>query len=143
MGKEYITNNTASTMHCGSVMVMPGATRLVDSCFVNKPKPTFQPTEFLSHPAKDVITAIFDLDPDRLRLVLAAENDGKNRSTVINAIEIELAKQVFCLSPELAGYKVSIASFPEDELRGELLIQADCPGKLRLVQDELAERASA
>lgn len=124
-------------------MIMPGVTRPVDKRFVEKKAPAFNADKFLDHPAKEVIDVLSDLDQDRLRLVLEAEKQGKDRSTVIKAIDIELAKQGLKLSDELAEYMVSLSSFKEDELRGEVLIQADCPAKLRLVQEELAERASA
>ena len=141
--KVNYTNNTGTVQHIGNVLLMPGATRLIDEKYLRKIVPVFSADKFLDHSAKDVIAVLADLDRDRLTLVLTAEKCGKQRSTVIRAIEIEIVKQSFNLSDELAEYKVSLSSFDSKKLQSELLAQSENHERLVLVQQELASRADA
>lgn len=95
------TNTTEQAAYVGGVLIQPGETRLVDALQVSPPDEGTPPEAtqdddqthsvlgLLDRSVKDIGEALPTLTDDNLTTLETAENDGKTRKGVLEAIAAE------------------------------------------------------
>jgi hypothetical protein len=96
-----VTNHGKANLHIAGIVIRPGSTRMVDARNVPpeyappfEPAPAEEPPAdpvlaLLDHKTADIADALPGLDDDALARLAAAEQAGKTRKGVIEAIAAE------------------------------------------------------
>lgn len=156
-------NTKSHPEHVGGVMVQPGETRFIDEnrhpdypgMGARRAAPTPEPTGSdmtdLAAEKADVIKAqLAELDDNQLSELLAAEEAGKNRKGVVEAVNSELLTRASeggegaendPAAVEAQQFAASLPEMSDDELAELAESVADDEGRLALVNEEIAHRA--
>ena len=155
MNKDFPVKNHGKTpMYVGSVMILPGETRILPAHHVPAhlhPQPE-QPEakteekdpllELLTGTVLAVAAALADLSIEELDRLEAGENaTEKPRKGILEAITEEKLSRA-AATQETAEFIASLEGMSEDELRDQLTLVEDDAGKLALVNAEIEKRAA-
>lgn len=100
MSRKPYTNTTQADIYVGNVRIPAGGTRTVDSNLLPaeptaEASPTADPlTALAGGKVTEVIAALPGLDEARLEQLAEIERGGKNRATLIEAIELAKLERV-------------------------------------------------
>lgn len=153
MAKVAYHNDTETVKHVGNKMIRPGETREVEETLLPDYKAK-KPTEPEANPNAELL-ALLDLsipkitdklpglDGDELDIIEAAEQNGKTRAGLLEAIAEERLRRAAEVKTEkdLIDFKISLASMEEDELLQQVDLYAEDESRLALVQAEIDLRA--
>jgi len=130
--------------------IPPGETLVFDECELpgyrqNNPKaeikaPPNPLTEFLGQKVQQIISVIGEFTDDELAMLEQAENDGKARKGVIEAIAVERLGRANA-SQEAEEFAVSLSEMEDEELLKQSDLVADDEGLKALVEAEIARRS--
>lgn len=159
-------NTNSHPEHVGGVMVQPGETRFIDEHrhpdypglgdrrpAAAKPEPKGSDmAELAGEKAADIKDRLTELDDDHLAELLTAEEAGKNRKGVVEAINAELLTRASDgaggeggendpAAVEVEQFAASLPNMSDDELAELAETVADDEGRLALVNEEIAKRA--
>lgn len=143
-----VKNNTEQMMHCGGYMIAPGETRIIPEQHVPQhlrpvqaekkpaPKADSNVLDLLDKGVKDIAAALPGLSDADLQRLRAAEEAGKTRKTVMNAIDELVMKRADAAAKREEFNQVEIKDLVE--YRAGVLEDAD---ELALVDEILKARS--
>ena len=152
MAKIPYTNNTKKIQHIGSVMLFPGDSREVEETHLPDFKshaPAAPPEEdtalaalleLLDRSVPEIEGALPSFSLEELETLEQAEQNGKTRKTLIEAIAEERLSRA-SQTQEAAEYMALLASMSEEELTDQLALCEGDEGKLALVNAEIDKRS--
>lgn len=148
MSKVPFHNDTDKIKHVGPVTLFPGDTREVEETDI----PDFKAPEaggeskqdpllmILEGKAPEVIDVLPDLTPGELDALQLAEQAGKSRKGVLEAIAEEFLVRANA-AKEAEEFAALIADMSDDDLDKQRELMAGDDGMLALIDAEIAKRA--